>query len=154
MWSATAAWISWSQINGEILPVPKYNQPSETAGACVELRLLLPLKQGQQRTEVDPERVEGRPAIGATAIIALPQKIRVDPERVLLRVVDGGNGHSGKNSFDLHFGLGAAFRDRVNVHLKWRRPDGEVDEDDVSVSCGRPGDPARVFRHTLILKWP
>jgi hypothetical protein len=126
----------------------------ESAGGCVELRLLLPLKQGQQRTEIDPERVEGRPAIGATATIALPQKTSGDPERILLRVVEGGNGHSGKNSFDLHFGLGAAFRDQVKVHLKWRRPDGKLDEDDVSVSCGRPGDPTRLFRHTLVLKWP
>jgi enediyne biosynthesis protein E4 len=127
---------------------------ADGAGACVELRLLLPLKPGQQQTEIDPERVEGRPAIGATAIVALPQKTPMDPERVLLQVVDGGNGHSGKNSFDLHFGLGSAFTDQVNVHLKWRRPDGKLDQDDVSVSCGRPGDPARMFRHTLVLKWP
>jgi hypothetical protein len=126
----------------------------ENAGSCLELRLLLPLKRGQERTEVDPEYVEGRPAIGATAIIVLPQNAPGDPEKVLLQVVDGGNGHSGKSSFDLHFGLGEVFRDQVKVRLKWRRPDGIVDEDYVTLSCGKPDDLTRQFRHTLVLKWP
>ncbi len=41
-----------------------------------------------------------RPAIGAAATVFLPDGRRMTAQ------VDGGNGHSGKRSQDLHFGLG------------------------------------------------
>ena len=43
----------------------------------------------------------GRPAIGAAATVFLPDGRRMSAQ------VDGGNGHSGKRSQDIHFGLGS-----------------------------------------------
>ncbi|MFN3920124.1 MAG: CRTAC1 family protein [Methylohalobius sp.] len=59
------------------------------------------------------------PAIGAQATVFLPDGRR------LVAQVDGGNGHSGKRSPDLHFGLGKVAQE-VEVELHWRGPDGAV----------------------------
>lgn len=59
------------------------------------------------------------PAIGAQATVFLPDG------RKLVAQVDGGNGHSGKRSPDLHFGLGKIAQE-VEVKLSWRGPDGAV----------------------------
>ena len=59
------------------------------------------------------------PAIGAQATVILPDG------RKLVAQVDGGNGHSGKRSPDLHFGLGKTGAE-VNVELRWRGTDGHV----------------------------
>jgi hypothetical protein len=58
-----------------------------------------------------------RPAIGALATVTLPDGTRVS------RQVDGGNGHTGKRSPDLHFGLGAV-SGPVRVEIKWRDETG------------------------------
>jgi hypothetical protein len=56
-----------------------------------------------------------RPAIGATAVLTLPDGSK------RIAVVDGGNGHSGKRSPDIHFGLGAISHDAtVSVEIRWR----------------------------------
>jgi hypothetical protein len=64
----------------------------------------------------------GRPAVGATARVVLPHG------RSLTAQVDGGNGHSGKRSPDLHFGLGRAYARgaKIRVDLGWRDRRGEV----------------------------
>ena len=63
----------------------------------------------------------GAPAIGATAMVLLPDR------RQLVGQVDGGNGHSGHRSPDLHFGLGAIEPGaRLQVELAWRDRDGVV----------------------------
>ncbi len=59
------------------------------------------------------------PAIGAQASVFLPDG------RKLIAQVDGGNGHSGKRSPDLHFGLGK-IRQAVPVELRWRSPTGQL----------------------------
>ena len=63
-----------------------------------------------------PARGRGaRVAIGATATV------HTRAGRALTAQVDGGNGHSGKRSSDLHFGLGAASpAETVTVELGWR----------------------------------
>jgi hypothetical protein len=62
-----------------------------------------------------------RPAIGAAATISL-----LDGKRRTAQV-DGGNGHSGKRSPDLHFGLGDWPEGReVAVELQWRDAGGRV----------------------------
>ena len=52
--------------------------------------------------------------------------------------VDGGNGHSGKRSNDLHFGLGrsVASGDSVRVEVRWRDGHGEPHADTLYL---RPG---------------
>ncbi|MFZ4701775.1 MAG: CRTAC1 family protein, partial [Candidatus Methylumidiphilus sp.] len=71
----------------------------------------------------------GRPAIGAEASVILPDGRR------LVAQVDGGNGHSGKRSPDLHFGLGKIATE-VDVELRWRGTDGHVHQKLLRLSPG------------------
>lgn len=73
----------------------------------------------------------GRPAIGATATVHLPDG------RQLTAQVDGGNGHSGKRSPDLLFGLGALPQTTtVRVDLAWRDTTGQVHRQTISAQPG------------------
>ena len=84
------------------------------------LHLLLPIDRGR----VEPTRsrpghpggnLVGRPALGASALV------RLTDGRSLRAQVDGGNGHSGKRSFDLHFGLGRA-ESKTALEVELRTP--------------------------------
>jgi hypothetical protein len=59
----------------------------------------------------------GSPAYGATVTVTTADG------RTQVSRMDGGSGHSGKRSFDVHFGLGAA-SGPATVHLQWRDTDG------------------------------
>ena len=64
----------------------------------------------------------GRPAIGAIAKVRLKR----EESRQLVAQVDGGSGHSGRRSPDIHFGLGSAPKDGpVEVELRWRDAAGK-----------------------------
>jgi hypothetical protein len=67
---------------------------------------------------------EGTPAVGASA------RVRVAGRGgVLIDQVDGGNGHSGKRSPELRFGLGRVAADApLSVELRWRGVDRRVHE--------------------------
>ena len=84
------------------------NRCPAPCGRSLELRLVLPVGHGRTTA-----------AIGAQASVELPGGRRA------VRQVDGGNGHSGKRSPTLLFGLG---RDTapVRVELRWRGLDGRV----------------------------
>jgi hypothetical protein len=119
-----------------------YRNTSPVRGAFLNLTLLLPLEAGkpaQTWTKPGPpnEYIRGRAAIGATAIVSLPDGRR------LVSQVDGGNGHSGKRSPGLHFGLGAV-SGPVRVELHWRDPDGLANRETVTL---KPGS------HTVVLGW-
>ncbi|HEX7771576.1 MAG TPA: ASPIC/UnbV domain-containing protein, partial [Pyrinomonadaceae bacterium] len=74
--------------------------------------------------------LRGRAAVGAVVTVTLPNG------KELTRQVDGGNGHSGKRSPELHFGLGDIQR-MVRVTVRWRDPDGHVHEESRSLKPGR-----------------
>lgn len=60
-------------------------------------------------------RMNGRAAIGASASVQLPNG------HTMTAQVDGGNGHSGKRSPELHFGLGQLPPDAaLKVTVRWR----------------------------------
>jgi len=67
--------------------------------------------------------------------------------RTQLARVDGGSGHSGKRSQDVHIGLGADVQP-VRVHLRWRDRTGQVREQDLRLAPGwhalRLGTQARI----------
>jgi hypothetical protein len=66
---------------------------------------------------------KGVPAIGAVATVNLADGRR------LVSQVDGGSGHSGRRSPDIHFGLGAAEKSKpVQVEIKWRNTGGKVQQ--------------------------
>jgi hypothetical protein len=51
--------------------------------------------------------------------------------------VDGGNGHSGKRSPDLQFGLGQlAGNEPVSVELRWRDARGGLQQETIQLSPG------------------
>lgn len=66
-------------------------------------------------------RGKGSPAIGAMATVTLADG------RKLVAQADGGSGHSGRRSPDLHFGLGAADQTKpVQVDIRWRDTGGKI----------------------------
>lgn len=74
---------------------------------------------------------KGSPAIGAAAVVTLPDG------RKLVGQADGGSGHSGRRSPEIHFGLGQrAGVQRVRVDIRWRNSAGQVQQ---SVQSMAPG---------------
>lgn len=111
------------------------------------LHLLLPLKAGNSAGcrivdgHPDYRATPSRAAFGATVVLSLPDGHRVIEE------VDGGNGHSGKRSPDLHFGLGdipAGATVKADIH--WRDGDGVVHSETDELVSGK--------WHTVYLGWP
>lgn len=72
----------------------------------------------------------GSPATGAQVTVTTAEG------KKYIQRVDGGSGHGGKRSTDVHIGLGDAKGD-VRVHLQWRDRDGEVHQQDLELSQGR-----------------
>ena len=103
-----------------------YLNESHNVGTFLGLQLLLPVYQPTlpetiSRTGHPGGSLYGRPAIGATATVHLPDG------RELVGQVDGGSGHSGKRSPDLHFGLGACPPGAVvQIDLRWRDTIGQT----------------------------
>jgi hypothetical protein len=122
-------------------PSSFYRNECRACGAFLGLHLRLPLRPGGLRARPGHPGAEtaSRPAIGAEAIVHLP-----DGQRLLAQV-DGGNGHSGKRSPDLHFGLGRVGGEPLRVDLRWRDPSGAVRQHTLSVPPGW---------HTVMLGWP
>ena len=113
-----------------------YRNEARNPGMFLGLHLLLPLHYGESlqtgvfRGQPSPG-IAGRYAIGASATIKLPDGRR------LVAQVDGGNGHSGKRSPGLHFGLGQISPDALlQVDLRWRDAQGKVHSETLSL---RPG---------------
>ena len=118
-----------------------YHNESPRRGAFLGLHLLLPLRAGDQTRERPGhpgKDTPGRAAIGATATVYLAEGRR------LVSQVDGGNGHSGKRSPELHFGLDSAGNEPVRVELYWRDPNGQRHRENLSLTPGW---------HTVVLGW-
>ena len=102
-----------------------YHNTCSRCGNFLGLHLRLPVDMQSANTVVrdghPAKNALGRPAIGATAVVTTADG------RVLTRQVDGGNGHGGKRSPDLHFGIGSQ-TGPVNVSIKWRDISGQVQE--------------------------
>jgi enediyne biosynthesis protein E4 len=109
-----------------------YRNVTPANGSFLELRLLLPLKFGQPFALHPMSNLPDTTyAITAKALVTLP-----DGHHQLQEVNDG-NGHSGKSSFDLHFGLGAvAEKQKIAVLLQWRDISGQIKQRELQL---RPG---------------
>jgi hypothetical protein len=116
-------------------PASYYHNEHPVAGSFLSLNLLIPVSrnysgetivyEGSQRTEVP-----GRAAVGAAVTV-----IRSDA-KLQTRQVDGGNGHSGKRSPELHFGLGDS-RGAVKVKIRWRDTQGQIHQELMNLRPGR-----------------
>ena len=112
-----------------------YKNESAGAGAFLGLHLLLPVKGGPSAFQVRDGHpstdLYGRPAFGASVSVELPGG------RKFFGQVDGGSGHSGKRSSDLHFGLGQINPDTpLKVELAWRDGSGKVERRTVWIKPG------------------
>jgi hypothetical protein len=120
-----------------------FRNEAPNPGQFLGLHVLLPLEPGQplrSRAGHPGPDLYGRPAIGAAATVHLP------PSRVLVAQVDGGSGHSGKRSPDLHFGLGQFPADqKLKVDLRWRDANGKLHQQTLELPPGW---------HTVVLGWP
>jgi hypothetical protein len=120
-----------------------YHNEGAGAGAFLGLHLRLPLDGG----EAGPTEVyDGHPRVGTRSLAAVGAhaSVRLPDGRRLVSEVDGGNGHSGKRSPDIHFGLGAlASETTLPVEISWRDRGGKVHELSLRV---RPG------WHTVVLR--
>jgi enediyne biosynthesis protein E4 len=103
------------------------NRCPRPCGASLELRLMLAVPGG-----------------GVTPATGAQVTVRVAGGRPLVRQVDGGNGHSGKRSPALFFGLGGR-RDPVSVTVRWRDLTGQVRTQTATLAPGI---------HTLVLGKP
>ncbi|HEY6803376.1 MAG TPA: CRTAC1 family protein [Pyrinomonadaceae bacterium] len=122
-----------------------YLNDSPRQGAFLGIRLRLPV----DKNPAAPTRVCGdgqgldfpsRSAVGAVVKVSLPDG------RHLVTEVDGGNGHSGKRSSDVHFGLGSVPLDgQLPVEINWRNANGEVKQQKIQLKPGW---------HTVILGQP
>jgi enediyne biosynthesis protein E4 len=121
-----------------------YLNESSASGAFLGLHLRLPLSKNAvprptSRAGHPGIDTPGRPAVGAVASVELAGGRRLAAQ------VDGGNGHSGKRSPDLLFGLGELAADaNLRVVIRWRDPEGLVREDTLRLTPGW---------HTVTLGW-
>ncbi|MFN0052733.1 MAG: CRTAC1 family protein, partial [Planctomycetales bacterium] len=110
-----------------------YHNESLRVGEFLGLHLLLPLEP----CDSDEVRilsghpslsVTGRPAIGAQGTVRRSGR----PDQ--MAQVDGGTGHSGRQSPDLHFGLGDDLKDQMlAVDLHWRDGFGKLHSQTISL---------------------
>lgn len=112
-----------------------YKNESANAGAFLGLHLLLPVKGGPSAFQVRDGHpstdLYGRPAFGASVSVELPDGHK------FFEQVDGGSGHSGKRSPDLHFGLGHISADTLlKVNMAWRDGSGKVEHKTVWLKPG------------------
>ena len=85
-----------------------FSNQSPTPGAFLGLRLI---------------HGNGSPAVGAVARLTLPDG------RKSIAQVDGGTGHSGRRSPDIHFGLGSWDNLKtIAVEIKWRNREGKLQQ--------------------------
>ncbi|MEV4220818.1 CRTAC1 family protein [Nonomuraea sp. NPDC049725] len=97
-----------------------YHNQSAPAGSAITLQL----------THENATGAQGSPAIGAEATATVG-------DRTVIGRVDGGSGHSGRRSHEVHLGLGEHVTGPVKVHLRWRDRTGQVREQDLQLSPGR-----------------
>ena len=127
-----------------------YLNQSPRRGAFLGLRLRLPIaKQAPGPTIVCGNwqglNAPSRAAVGAAVAVGLSDGRR------LVAQVDGGNGHSGKNSPDVHFGLGSTLpTTKLAVEINWRNQDGQAQRQTLQLTPGwytvTLGQPERTSR--------
>jgi hypothetical protein len=114
-------------------PATYYHNESPGSKAFLGFHLLLPIGDSTSTTLVREGQptgdIKGRPAVGAAVTVTLSNG------RVLTRQIDGGNGHSGKRSPDLHFGLGEV-AGPVQVKIDWRDRFGNVQHKSFRMNAG------------------
>ena len=113
-----------------------YRNESNNRNSFLGIRLRLPIGEAVAQTRVCREGrgatvLPSRAAIGGEARVFLPGRAP------LVQQVDGGNGHSGKRSADLQFGLGQlSANEPIAVELRWRDVRGGLQRQTIQLLPG------------------
>ena len=111
-----------------------YRNESSNPGLFLGLRLRLPVNETTSQMRVCRD---GKSAIPSRAAIGAEARVLLKGRAPLVQQVDGGNGHSGKRSPDLQFGLGQlAGNELVTVELRWRDAQGNPQRQIIQLSPG------------------
>ena len=108
-----------------------YKNKGTTDNAYLGLTLKFPLEEGEIMDVIVDADVPGRYAVGAFA------KIKLENGKQRVAFVDGGNGHAGRNSNEIHFGLGDIDPNKaLEVELSWRNANGQVNQEILTLKPG------------------
>ncbi len=111
-----------------------YRNESNNPGTFLGLRLRLPIGDGSSQMRVCRE---GKSATASRAAIGAEARVFLAGHAPLVQQVDGGNGHSGKRSPDLQFGLGhLAGNEPVTIELRWRDARGVPQQQTIQLLPG------------------
>jgi hypothetical protein len=105
-------------------PPAFYQNDAAHLGNYLDLRLYLPVRGPRA-----PLQAVGTPAIGAVVTV------RTASGTAMTAQVDGGSGHSGKNDFGLHFGLGRPAA-AVTATVSWRDGTGRAHRETIRLAPG------------------
>jgi hypothetical protein len=112
-------------------PPAFYANSSPHRGNYLDLRLYRPATGGAAtgpsaaRTGITNT---GTPAYGATATVTTPNGTAISQ-------LDGGSGHGGFRSFEVHFGLGS-YSGPATVDLRWRDVNGQLHQQKLQLTPG------------------
>jgi hypothetical protein len=109
-----------------------FHNLSSSTGDFLGLHVLLPVTPAPTtiRDGHLAGNVPGYPALGARVTVYLPDGHKLTEQ------VDGGNGHSGKSSPDLHFGLGKVGTKSLRVVFDWRDRRGNIRHEEAGLAPG------------------
>ncbi|MFI5929084.1 CRTAC1 family protein [Micromonospora sp. NPDC051543] len=105
-----------------------YHNTGPSQGSFLGLRLTHPATSAEAAAPAGLA-APGSPVVGAQVTVKTPDG------RTFVSRVDGGSGHGGKRSQDVHIGLGDA-AGPLEVHLRWRDRGGQVREQDLRLNPG------------------
>ena len=122
-------------VSNQWRPDAYFHNTSPDPGQFLGLHLLIPIDDAttgvRERPGHPDSTTPGWPAVGAAVTVQLPGG------RKLVGQVDGGSGHEGRRSADVHFGLGRVDRDAsLPVTLKWRDHGGRPREATLGLAPG------------------
>jgi hypothetical protein len=108
-------------------PPAFYANQSPNRGNFLDLRLYRP---ATDKSSVAGKGLSnlGSPAYSATVTVTTPNGTAISQ-------LDGGSGHGGFRSFDVHFGLGS-FDGAATVNLQWRDIDGQLHQQKQQLTPG------------------
>jgi hypothetical protein len=107
-------------------PPAFYANQSPNRGGYLDLHLFRPATGGDAATGLGNV---GAPAYGTTVTVSTPDGAKQ------ISQLDGGGGHAGYRSFDVHFGL-ANYTGPVTVTLNWRDTAGQDHNQTMQLSTG------------------
>jgi hypothetical protein len=107
-----------------------YHNDSPSQGSFLGLRLTHETAQSAAAPSAGALPAVGSPVVGTQVTV------KTADGRTLLGRVDGGSGHAGKRSSQVHIGLGEGVSGPLSVHIEWRDRTGQAREQDLQLTPG------------------